>query len=110
MEVKKAKKAEKEALKRELEKAKDDLKQVQGDFAEAMLKVAKKEELKEKLGQANGNVVELEDEVEQLKNEVLNAKIDSVAEYKESLEYWMSIGYAVIEFLAKDKIQMKRIL
>lgn len=52
-----------------------------------MLKVIKVKELRKKLSQANRTVVGLEDEVEQLKNKVLNAKLDSVLEYKESIEY-----------------------
>lgn len=52
------------------------------ELAEAIVKVIKVEELREKLGEANRKAVRLEDEVEHLKNKVLNAKIDGVAEYK----------------------------
>lgn len=74
-----------------------------------MIKVAKVEELREKFAKANGKVVRLEDEVEQLKNKVLNAKIDIGAEYKQSIEYQIFVGYST-EFLAKEKIKMRRLL
>lgn len=68
-----------------------------------MVKVAKVEELREKLNKVNRKVVRLEDKMEQLKNKVLNAKTDSVVEYKQSIEYQRSISYTATEFLVKEK-------
>lgn len=104
------KKVEVKALKRELEKAKGDLKETEGELTKAMLKLAKVEELREKMGKANAKVKELDITVEQLKNKVLNAKLAGVATYKESREYQSFVGYAVIEFLAKEKIKIRRIM
>lgn len=75
-----------------------------------MIKVTEIEELREKLGKANKKVFGLKDKVEQLKNKVLNAKINGMAEYKQSIKYRMSIGYAAVEFLAKEKIKMRRLM
>lgn len=59
---------------------------------------------------ANENAKKLNAEVEQLKNEVFNTKINEVVEYNESNEYHMALGYIAVTFLAKTRIKMRRIL
>lgn len=51
-------------------------------MANAQAKAAEAEKLKERLGEANEKAKKLYTEVEEVKNEILNAKIDEVAEYK----------------------------
>lgn len=106
----KVKEAEAKALGKELEQVKGALQKAQKELAEARPKVVQVEELKEKLGQANEMIARLEDEIKQLRNEVLEAKAARVAEFKDLVGYWMAIKYAATKFLAKEKIKMSQLI
>lgn len=103
LEAEKEKEVKMDALKKELS-------QVQKDLEKENLKVVQVEELQEKLGQANKKANGLEAEVEQLRWKVEEAKNASVAEYKESINYRMLISTSVTQFLAKERIKMRRLL
>lgn len=108
--LRKVKKTEAMALKHELEKAKSALAQAKEELVDAQARATEVEKLKGNLKATNENVQKLNVEVEQLKNEVLNAKINGIAEYKGSFAYQMVLGYIVAVFLAKKRIKIRRML
>lgn len=88
----------------------EDLDQAKKVLAEARLMVAQVEELKKKFEQVSAKATRLEDEVEQLKYKGEKAKEARVTKFKDLVSYQMAIGYAVVEFLAKEKTKIRRLL
>lgn len=110
LKAKKEQEVEAKALGKELKQVKGEQERTQKELVEAKPKVAQMQELKKKLGQANEKTVGPEDKIEQLKGKVEKAKEVKVDEYKESVDYRMSNGYAATEFLSKEKIKMRRLI
>lgn len=95
---------------RELGQAKGELKQAQNELEEAKPHVTQVKELQEKLKHTNEKVVGLGDKVEQLKLKMEGAKDVGVVEFKGSISYLMAIGQVAAEFLAKEKIKIRRLM
>lgn len=62
------------------------------------------------LGQADKKVTRLEDQEEQLKWKIEEAKDASVTKYKKLINYKMTLGTDASQFLTKERIKIKRLL